>query len=85
MPEGFESQIKKEEMTNLLEFLTARGKYTPLSFSGIATAVSTKGMFSNGDNGPDRIIFSDWGPKKHNGVPFTLVDPQDGRVPNVIL
>ncbi|EKJ98964.1 secreted glycosyl hydrolase [Rhodopirellula baltica SH28] len=85
MPEGFESQIKKEEMTNLLEFLTARGKYTPLSFSGIATAVSTKCMFSNGDNGPDRIIFSDWGPKKHNGVPFTLVDPQDGRVPNVIL
>ncbi len=42
-------------------------------------------MFSNGDNGPDRIIFSDWGPKQHNGVPFSLVDPQDGRVPNVIL
>ncbi|MCC9655421.1 ThuA domain-containing protein [Rhodopirellula sp. JC737] len=85
MPEGFESQIKREEMTDLLEFLTARGKYTPLSFSGIATAVSTRGMFSDGDNGPDRIIFPDWTPKKHNGVPFTLVDPQDGRVPNVIL
>ncbi|EMI54237.1 PVC-type heme-binding CxxCH protein [Rhodopirellula sallentina] len=85
MPEGFESQITQAEMTDLLEFLTARGKYTPLSFSSVATVVSTKGMFGNTGVGRDRIVFPDWGPKKLDGVPFTLVDPQDGRVPNVIL
>ncbi|TWT93724.1 PVC-type heme-binding CxxCH protein [Neorhodopirellula pilleata] len=85
MPEGFESQVTREEMTHLLEFLTHRGKYTPLSFSGVATAVSTRGMFGDTDDGPDRIVFPDWSPKTFKGVPFALVDPQDGRVPNVIL
>ncbi len=85
MPEGFESQIKREEMTDLLEFLTTRGKYIPLSFSGVATVVSTKGMFSPTDDGPDRIVFPDWNPKSFHDVPFVLVDPLDGRVPNVIL
>lgn len=85
MPEGFESQVTREGMTDLLEFLTHRGKYTPLSFSGVATAVSTRGMFGDTDDGPDRIVFPDWSPKTFAGVPFALVDPQDGRIPNVIL
>ncbi len=85
MPEGFESQITRPQMADLLEFLTARGKYVPLSFSAVATAVSTRGMFSDTDNGPDRIVFDDWQPKTFAGVPFHLLDPQQGRVPNVIL
>ncbi len=85
MPEGFESQLTRDEMTDLLEFLTARGKFTPLSLSGVATIVSTRGMFSDSDNGLDRIVFSDWKPKFYKGVPFTLVDPQNGSTPNIIL
>lgn len=85
MPEGFESQISRDAMADLLEFLTTRGKYTPLSFSGIATVVSTQGMFGNTNTGPDRIVFDDWNTKTFAGVPFSLVDPSGGRVPNVIL
>ena len=40
MPEGFEKQVTREELTNLLEFLTARGKFFPLDLRKVATAVS---------------------------------------------
>ncbi|MEZ6117724.1 MAG: c-type cytochrome [Pirellulaceae bacterium] len=33
MPEGFESSMTKAELTDLLTFLTQRGKYTPLTTS----------------------------------------------------
>ncbi len=51
MPEGFESQMNREEMRDLLEFLATKGKYIPLPLNKVASAVSTKGMFSNDDNG----------------------------------
>ena len=85
MPVGFEKQIKPEGFADLLAFLTKRGKFVPLSLEKVATAVSTKGMFTNESNRVERLVFPDWGPKTFRGVPFTLVDPQGDRVPNVVM
>lgn len=85
MPEGFEGQMNRDEMADLLEFLANKGQYIPLPLNGIATAVSTKGLFSDDDLGPDRLIFKDWSPKTFEGVPFVLIDPIDKRVPNIVL
>ena len=80
MPEGFEKQITEAELTNLLEFLTQRGKFLPLPLEKAATVVSTKGMFYSEDAPAERLIFADWTPKTFQGIPFQLVDPQ-GDVP----
>ena len=85
MPVGFEKQIKPEAFADLLAFLTKRGTFVPLSLEKVATAVSTKGMFHDQHAVVERLVFSDWGPKTFQGVPFTLVDPQGDRVPNVVL
>jgi putative heme-binding domain-containing protein len=85
MPEGFEKQMSEMELTNLLEFLTQRGKYLPLSLEKVATAVSTKGMFYSEEATGERLIFADWKPKTFDGVPFLLVDPQADKVKNVVL
>lgn len=85
MPEGFEKQIQPEELANLLEFLTQRGKYLPLPLEKVATVVSTRGMFYSEDAPVERLVFEDWGPKTVEGVPFVLVDPQGARVPNAIM
>lgn len=85
MPEGFESQMTEADMTNLLEFLTSKGRYVPLPIGKVATAVSTKNLFHDGPPGADRMVFPDWSPKTFEGVPFVLVDPQVDRVPNIIL
>ncbi len=42
MPEGMEETLKEPEMTNLLEFLTSKGRYVPLPLATVATAISTK-------------------------------------------
>ncbi|GAB5405066.1 MAG: ThuA domain-containing protein [Aureliella sp.] len=85
MPEGFEKQLSEQELVDLLEFLTDKGPYIPLPLDKYATAISTKGLFSNGDNGPDRMVFPDWKPKVFDGVPFVLTDPVGKTQPNVIL
>lgn len=85
MPVGFEKQLKPEAFADLLAFLTKRGKFVPLAVEKVATAVSTKGMFYDPDNGGERLVFSDWGPKQFKGVPFSLVDPQGEAVPNVVM
>jgi putative membrane-bound dehydrogenase-like protein len=85
MPEGFEKQVSKVELTNLLEFLTQRGKFLPLDLRKVATIVSTKSMFVNETADAERLIFRDWTPKTFDGVPFQLVDPQGDRVPNCVL
>ena len=85
MPEGFEKSVKKDEIVDLLEYLTHKGRFVPLSIAKIATAVSTKGLFHNGDNGPDRMIFSDWKPKVFEGIPFLLTDPEGTTKPNLLL
>jgi putative membrane-bound dehydrogenase-like protein len=85
MPDGFEKQVSRKDLTDLLEFLTQRGKYLPLPLDKVATIVSTKGMFNSEDARVERLIFSDWKPKTFEGVPFHLVDPQGDRTPNVVM
>ncbi len=85
MPEGFESQMTKAEMTDLLEFLTNKGKYVPLVLNTAATAVSTRGLFFDEKNPGEGMIFADWSPKMVGEVPFFLIDPQGDRVPNLIM
>jgi putative membrane-bound dehydrogenase-like protein len=85
MPEGFEKQLSKDDFTHLLEFLTQRGKYVPLDLAKVATINSTRGMFYDEAAAAERLIFSDWGPKDFEGVPFALVNPQGDRAANVVL
>jgi hypothetical protein len=85
MPDGFEKQINKKELTDLLEFLTQRGKYLPLPLEKAATVVSTRGMFYGEDVLGERMILDDWSPKTFEGIPFNLIDPRDDKAPNVIL
>ncbi|MCE9607677.1 MAG: c-type cytochrome [Planctomycetia bacterium] len=85
MPEGFEKQVTRDDIVNLLEFLTTRGKFFPLDLRKGATAVSTRGMFVDPDATAERLIFPDWSPKTFSGVPFTLVDPQGTRTANVVM
>ncbi len=85
MPEGFEKQVKPEEIVNLLEFLTARGQFMPLDIAKVATIVTTKGMFNSTDADVERLIFTDWSQKTFNGVPFYLVDPQGDRTRNAVM
>lgn len=84
MPEGFE-KLSENELACLLEYLHQRGRYTPLPIRTAATAVSTLGMFYDERNEIERIVLDQWGPREVFGVPFQIVDPQSGRVPNVIL
>ena len=87
MPEGFEGQMTPKEMSDLLEFLTSKGKYIPLPIDKIATSITTKGMFwqSSDDNVADRLLFNNWELKKFKGIPFVLVDPKGGTVPNAVM
>jgi putative heme-binding domain-containing protein len=85
MPEGFEKQVSKEALTDLLAFLGARGKYMPLDLRKAATVVTTRGMFSETGPNAGRLVLPDWGPRIVAGVPFALVDPQGDRVPNALL
>jgi putative membrane-bound dehydrogenase-like protein len=85
MPEGFEKQLSRDDLVNLLEFLTQRGKYLPLSLEKVATVVSTRGMFHSEESRAERLVFDDWSPKTFQNVPFLLVDPKGARVRNVIL
>ncbi len=85
MPEGFEKQIDEQGFADLLEFLASPGRFLPLPLAKAASAISTKGLFHDGDEGPDRILFDDWSPKMVGDIPFVLVDPQGKREPNVVL
>jgi hypothetical protein len=77
--------VTKQELTNLLEFLTKRGRFLPLPLAKAATITSVKGMFNNPESRGERLVFADWKPKMFEGVPFLLVDPQDGRIANAVL
>lgn len=85
MPEGFEKQVPAESLTDLLEFLTQRGKYLPLDLTKVATTVTTQGMFFSKEGDVERLIFPDWSPKTFESVPFHLVDPQGTRVNNAVM
>lgn len=85
MPEGFEKSMKVEEIVDLMEFLTQKGKYVPIPLDKFATVVSTKGMFFSEDDPTSRMVFRDWKPKEFNKVPFYLVDPNGDKQKNAIL
>jgi putative heme-binding domain-containing protein len=85
MPDGFEKQVSRKDVTDLLEFLTLKGRYLPLPLDRVATAVSTRGMFYSESAAAERLIFDDWKPKTFAGVPFVLGDPEGERTPNVVL
>ncbi len=85
MPEGFEKQVSTDDIKNLLAFLTQPMKFLPLDLRKVATIASTKGMFYDENSDMERLVFADWSPKTFAGVPFALVDPESGKVPNVVL
>jgi putative membrane-bound dehydrogenase-like protein len=85
MPEGFEKTLKVEELTDLLEFMTLKGKYVPIPLDKYATIVTTKGMFFDEADTTGRMVFRDWAPKTFNEVPFVLVDPQGDKQKNAIM
>lgn len=85
MPEGFEKQVTKDDIVNLLEFLADRGKYLPLPLAKAATIVTTRGMFYKESSEGERLVFSDWSPKVFEGVLFQLIDPQGDRTRNAVM
>ncbi|MEO2034155.1 MAG: glycosyl hydrolase, partial [Planctomycetaceae bacterium] len=85
MPDGFEKQMTASELSNLLEFLTHKGKYVPVPLDRFATAISTKGLFGDRDDGPDRMVFPDWQPRTFGRIPFLLTDPRGKTTPNMVL
>jgi hypothetical protein len=85
MPEGFEKEIPAKDMTDLLEFLTQKGKYVPLPLEKVASAITTRGMFYDEDASTERLVFRDWSPKEFAGVPFQLIDPNGESRPNAVL
>jgi len=85
MPDGFEKQLSRTNLANVLEFLATPQRYVPLSLARVATASSAKPLFEGQADGPDRLVLPDWKPRIVGGVPFTLVDPQQGAVRNILL
>lgn len=85
MPEGLEKQVTREELTDVLAFLTQRGRFVPVDLSKAATISTASGMFTDPQNGVERLILDDWSPRTISGVPFVLTDPQEGAVRNAIL
>ena len=83
MPEGFEG-IPAEDLVSLLDFLTPSERFLPLPLQKIADVSTVQGMFINPD-GPERMIFETWGVKSVSGVPFNLIDPRGGSVPNALV
>jgi len=85
MPEGFEKDIQRSEFADLLAFLTKRGKFLPLDLAKVATIASDRSMFTQAGVNHERLIFPEWKPQTFKGTPFHLIDPQDGKTPNVVL
>ncbi len=83
MPEGFE-KLGQDGVLAVLEFLTVRDKFFPLPLGKAATITSVKGMFISKDAEEQRLIFPKWGPVSAFGVPFQVIDPRGGVIPNVI-
>src|SRR6478609_5907828 len=85
MPEGFEKVMKVSEITDLLEFLTQKGRFVPLPLDKVATVVSTTDMFFAAGGTSERLIFPDWKPKMVGEVPFVLVDPDKDTKKNAVM
>jgi putative membrane-bound dehydrogenase-like protein len=84
MPEGFE-KLPAEDLVSLMDFLTARDRYYPLPLNKAATITSVRGMFYDRGNEAERLVFPAWGPVTACGLPFQVIDPRGGTIPNVVL
>ena len=84
MPEGFESSISKQEMADLLTFLSNRGRYTPLSFATSATQSTEKSLPGFRGAQGDKFKLATYGKLDFEGIPFQVDEPQEGRVANII-
>jgi len=85
MPAGFEKQLSREQLANVLAYLTDNAGFIPLDLSRVATVSSARGMFHTPESTDERLVFDDWGSKVVDGVPFYPIDPQDGRIRNVLM
>ena len=84
MPEGFE-KLPEADLVSLLDFLTAHDRYLPLPLGKAATVTSVRGMFVGRDNDVERLVFPNWGPQRVDGVPFQVIDPRGGSIPNAVV
>lgn len=84
MPEGFEGQITRQEMADLLTFLNHRERYTPLSLSTAATLSGPKGLPGFRGSPNDPLVLKAYGTVEIEGIPFELQDPLEGRVANIV-
>jgi putative membrane-bound dehydrogenase-like protein len=97
MPEGFEKLVSREELADLLEFLTERTQFVPLDLGRIATTSNTDEIYQAADppvaasaDSPSapttgEAVENAWGLKPFSGVPFYRINPHDGRVRNVVM
>jgi putative heme-binding domain-containing protein len=89
MPDGFEKLVSRGELSDLLEFLTERTQFVPLDLGRVATTSNTEDMFqatdSQSSQAYEQVSTSGWGLKPYAGVPFYRINPQDGRVRNVVM
>ena len=65
--------------------VTARGRFVRVPLDHIANTISTKGMFNEETNDTERLVLPAWTSKDIEGVPFTLIDPQKGNTPNLVM
>jgi WD40 repeat protein len=89
-PEGLKLDIDRATLTRGEKVLATITKVTPkqaryltLPIDKVASAVSTKSLFSGGDH--ERLIFPKWGKQEVFGIPFDVIDPQGASVKNAIV
>jgi WD40 repeat protein len=66
----------------------AASKYLTLPIDKVASAVSTKSLFSGAEqvpSGPERLVFPSWGKQEVLGIPFDVIDPKGDSVKNAIV
>jgi putative heme-binding domain-containing protein len=88
MPEGFEKLVSRQEFSDLLEFLTERTQFVPLDLARVATSSNVDSAFqiANPPGGVADVptATDGWGLQPFSGVPFYRINPQEGRVRNVV-
>jgi hypothetical protein len=90
-PKGLKLNINKATLTRgetVLATITvtprpATSKYLILPIDKVASAVSTKSLFSGSAH--ERLIFPKWGKQEVLGIPFDVIDPKGDSVKNAIV
>jgi serine/threonine protein kinase/WD40 repeat protein len=91
-PKGLKLNIDKATLTRgetVLARITTEtpkpsaSKYLTLPIDKVASAVSTKSLFSG--SAQERLIFPKWGRQEVFGVPFDVIDPKGDSVKNAIV